>query len=193
MDQAARILAVLAIITALSEMLSRLLVLFLGTNLPLFHISTMIELFMCTLYFIVTINVRHKMAVLIVSAILILLAGIGNIVFLQPIVKLNTYMLLFEAYCIMAMSLLALFYIMRDESVSHIFRYPHFWFWTLILTLWATNFCYWGFYQIMGNEKVFRYFYVAANYQIFLNTVAYAGIAFVFTMNYKKKLWQEQQ
>ncbi len=177
LDTALRFIVILLILTVLSESVSYTLVGLekYGVRYSLFHVYSVLQLLLISLFFIYAIKPYHYRKLIVVASILCPLIGILNIIYLQPIDKLNTNMLMFESFAINAMSLFYIYWAVKNTSIKRLFKHAHFQMSLLFIFIWSCTFFFWAFISVLyiGEWKYVNY----ASYVIMMvNIIVYGGI-----------------
>lgn len=145
---------------------------------PVYHVYCVIDFFLMTLFFFKTIFATIRYLYINLAAITILTIGLLNCFFFQPITKLNSNMLVLESFCVIIMSLFALYKILIDDTVTIVFKHPNFWFWVFFLILYTGTFFFWS--CIVPLSKNYKIIDKAQDIQVFINVIVYFGIGSVF-------------
>jgi hypothetical protein len=120
-----------------------------------------------------------------ISTFFLVLIGLSNALFLQPVLTLNSNVLILKAFTISAMSMYALYTILLDSKITYPERYQHFWFWALFLLLNSGSFFFWATVKILDKGGHFIDF--AQSVQMIINIIVYGGIFIIF-LKYPKNL-----
>lgn len=177
LDTALRFIVILLMLTVTSETASYILVELkeYGMRYSFFHIYSILQLLLISLFFIYAIKPYHYRKLIVVASALSPLMGILNIIYLQPIDKLNTNMLMFESFAINAMSLFYIYWAVKNTSIKRLFKHAHFQMSLLFIFIWSCTFFFWAFISVLyiGEWKYVNY----ASYVIMMvNIIVYGGI-----------------
>ncbi len=185
LDTALRFIVILLILTVISESASYILVEFkeYGIRYGVFHIYSVLQLILVSLYFIYAIKPYHYRKLVLVACILCPLIGILNIIYLQPIDKLNNYMLMVESLAINTMSLYYVYWLIKRHITQNLFKLSHFQITLSLLTLWSSTFFFWALVPVLDDSN-WEYLKLATYIHAIINILVYSGIALVlYTQN----------
>jgi hypothetical protein len=177
-DRGTVVILVVLVLTIMNEVLSSLGGQFTYYKSYFYHVFNLLQLMLITVYFANTIKFRNKGVIALVCFSYFVLEVL-NVIFLQPLAKLNTNFISLECLLVVPMALYTLFKILIDDSVEKIQAYVHFWLWTILLLLFSSSFFFWQFVVYFYKHNML--FYNISNYvhQI-ANLILYTGILFVF-------------
>jgi hypothetical protein len=180
-DAAARILSALMCCALINECAAYYLARQYHNNLPLYAFYCFLEYGLLCLYFNRIIDVFVKRGIGVYIAIGGISLGILNLVFIQNINTLNSYFLFFEDLSVIALSLFTFFRLLLKHDSLHLYRYPHFWFITILTFFWSITFLNWGLYDYFNLEL--RQEAWKINFGILLvGIVTYSGFGLVFLL-----------
>ena len=120
LDKALRFIAILLVLTVISETASYILVELkeYGVRYSVFHIYSMLQLLLISLFFIFAIKPYHYLKLIFAGIVLCPTIGIINIIYLQPLDRLNTNMLMFESFAINSMALYFIYYTIKNSQAN---------------------------------------------------------------------------
>jgi hypothetical protein len=121
-------------------------------NLWLYTIYSFVEFVILCVYFQNVIDVFLKRKIGIYIAAFGIIFGIINVLFLQHIDSFNSYFLLFEGLLVIGMSLFAFFRLLLKHDSLKFYKYPHFWFISILIFFWSITFLSWGLYDYINLE-----------------------------------------
>lgn len=149
---------------------------------PVYNIYGFIEFFMVCWYFNNTIDVFFKKNIGIYIGIAGVCLGILNMIFLQPIVILNSYYLFLEGTCIIGMALFSFFRLLLQHEQLRLYRYPHFWFTSVLLFYWSLTYLTWGLFNLLIMKLHYDWvdIFIAC-----VSIITYIALALIFLF-YKK-------
>jgi len=179
-DKASKVIIPLLAITFISEIIVWFLNLYKNIywkNIE-YHIFAVIEFFIVSIYFFRTIKFKKIKDATIFCGISYPALGIINLLYVEPLYKINSYYITFESFFVIAMSLYALYVIFQDDTIYRVPRYPHFWFWTIFLFYFSSTFFFWSCIRTLFRMHS-SYYYVALYVQALMNVITYSGIAVV--------------
>lgn len=180
LDKALRIIVLLLVAISISELLSFIAIEFKKYALRylIYHVYSVIEVFLQTLFFIYAIKPRNIKQCILLSTWMWPAIGLLNMLFLQPWNQLNTNMLMFESFATITMCLYFIYWLVKEDVVKNIFRHSHFIVAILLLLLWSGTFFFWAFVKVL--YKHYQSFYYILDYaQNIINIVVYGGIGAV--------------
>jgi len=178
-DNATKVLLLLLCITTISEIICLIRVENHKGKAPVYHIYTIIEILLTTAYFLKTIKSYHFSRYMLISATIWPVLGMLNLVYLQPLHKFNSNILMLESICIIAMSLYSLYKILLNDTLHNVLKYPHFWIWSLQLFYWSSSFFFWGYYEVLM-QRGWSLMPSFAKAQAIINILVYFGIGLTF-------------
>jgi len=183
-DNALKIVSALMIITFLNELISLVVSYVFKTKSFIFHFYNIIELTLYIYYFINFIYEKPKKWSLPIAFLISAVLGIGNLVFYQPLHKLNTNMLMIECTICIFMSLYALFVLFKSDKILNIYD-SHLLIWSSILILMTGTFFFWaGFETLVQQHPTYKM--PLYEIQSYINITAYAGICAGLLLSPKK-------
>ena len=136
-DLASKILVVLVCCGFINEIAAYYLAIKYHTNMALYTVYAFIEFGLLCLYFNSVIDVFAKKNIGIYIAVGGIVLGVTNMIFVQHLDSLNSFFLLFESLMVIGMSLFAFFRLLLKHDSLTLYRYPHFWFISIILFFWV--------------------------------------------------------
>ena len=147
LDHASKIFAILVCTSALSEFIGYFFATKYHNNLPVYAVNSLLEFGIICLYFnnIIDLFIRNNIGIYIGGVGI--LWGVTNIVFLQGLNKVNSYFLVFEGLCIIGMCLFAYVRLLLHHDQLRLYKYPHFWFITILMIYWSMIFLTWSLYN----------------------------------------------
>ncbi len=181
MDTATKVFLVLMGVTVISELTAIYVAGKYHNNMPVYAVFSIVEFALVSLYFGQSIDVfSMKKAGYIIASIGIV-AGVLNLLFLQGITKFNSYFLVFEGIGIIGLALFSFFRLLLAKDELKLYRYPHFWFATILAFFWSVTLLNWSLYDyIMTYHKdiigVVRWSIYA------VNMITYSAISCVFIL-----------
>jgi hypothetical protein len=170
-----KIMAILMLITLISEPIALFANIRLRNNLPVYHIFNPIEFLLISLYFNCSLRYFRKKNIGLIAGITGVVLSVLNTLFIQRITTINSFFLLFEGTAIIIYCLLSIHQLLLNEE--HLpYRFAHFWITLCCLIYWSSTFTGWGLYAILSisDGAVLTYFSMiltAANF------IFYLGIA----------------
>lgn len=183
-DKCGKLILLLLIITLISESIGLILILLKKSKFPLYHFFVPVEILLYTIYFILLIKPYNNLRYILASSIFWPLAGMLNMIFLQPMHKLNSNMLIIENVVVVAMALYALYKILLNDKIVNVLNYPHFWVWTFSLIYECYAFFFWALFESLIRRSPYRM--VIIDSQDIINIALYVAICFSFFLYPKK-------
>ena len=170
----------LLVFSLINELLSLAFYEAYGNNAILHHIFSIVEILLTSYYFISALAPKRISRWMAVVTVIWPVLGAINIIWLQSVRQLNSYMLLAESFSITVMSMYALYRIMINDTIVNIFRHPHFLFASMQLLLWSSTFFFWGF-GVFLIYNGWKYSNLMMNLNILINIISYslASIGFL--------------
>jgi hypothetical protein len=187
-DKAMRIVVVLLIAQLVSEIIAYSLGVMQHYNLryTMYHVYNIVEMFLQALFFIYAIRPLYNKKQVATAAALSILFGLLDILFLEPINTLNKDFIMLEGFCTITLSLYFIYWLLKNDVVNNIFRYPHFWIASFLLLLWSVTFFFWVFVAFLYSSQ-WPYINIAMYIQAIVSIIAYFGIGLVL-FYYPKQL-----
>ena len=183
LSKADRWICLLLLATVIEEYIARYYQVVYHNNFPTYHFYTPIELSIIAFYFVSSFKIKSPILwgsiICIVSCTLAAL----NTIYLQPLLKFNSYFLLFEGIMVISLCLIAFYKILiRDDIKPN--KMVNFWLTISFLFYWSFTYVDFGVFgkleQVSGSlVKYFTFTLSAAN------LLFYLSIAFVLFF-YKK-------
>lgn len=188
LDPALRIIVILLILTVLSESVSYALVELeeYGIRYSMFHIYSMIQLLLISLFFIYAIKPYHYRKLIVLAFVSCPLIGILNIIFFQPIDKLNNFMLMFESFAINSMALYFIYYTIKNTGTRNIFKDIHVRIALLLLVMWSSTFFFWAFISVLFIGD-WQYADTASHFFMIINILIYGCLGILIYTTSKIK------
>jgi len=181
LDAASKVLAILVCCAFVNEGAAFYLEKKYHNNLPLYAIYCLIEFFILCLYFnkIIDVFIRRNFGIYI--GIFGIVLGALNIIFVQHMNNLNSYFLLFEGLSVIGMSLFAFFRLLLKYDTFYLYKYPHFWFISILIFFWSITFITWGLYDYINLKLGHRAWKI--NFGILtVGVITYVSFGCVFLM-----------
>lgn len=148
------------------------------SNLVIYSISAMLELLIICLYFnqsVARLKAKNRGVVI---AIIGLILGILNALFLQPLNSINSNFLFLECLIIVSLALYAIFRMLIIQDIK-LRKERHFWFASTFLFYQCCSIWYWGSYvTITTNYKDGAVYLTIAN--LLVNIIVYTSFAILF-------------
>lgn len=152
LDTASKILSILICCALINEYAAYYLAIKYKNNLALYDIYSIIEFGILCLYFNKVIDVFIEKKIGIYIGIGGIIFGIMNLIFIQHLNSFNSYFLLFEGLSVIGMCLFAFFRMLLKYDSLKLYKYPHFWFISIILFFWSITFLTWGLYEYITQQ-----------------------------------------
>ena len=184
LDRPAKIILAMLVLEVVNEIIAFIFAKKFHNNMPVYNINNIIELFLATLYFNYVISSFRKNNFGIKLAILFIILGILNYIYLQPLTAFSVNFLLFEGFCIIAMSLIAFYRFLLVQEDLQLYRFPHFWFISIFLFFWSITYLNWGLFPIIVNK-------ISGIYIWIVNVISYGSIGLVYLFYPKMKITHE--
>jgi len=150
-------------------------------NLPVYAIYNIIEFCFICLYFNTSIDVFAKNNTGYYIGGIGIIWGIANIIFLQGFNKVNSYFLLFEGLSTIGICLFAYFRLLFHHDQLRLYKYPHFWFTTILMIFWSIIFLNWSLYNYVSIRYKEASWIVNVSI-LFVNILNYLSISCVFIL-----------
>jgi len=176
-------LVILLLFTLCSEVLADYFRKAFHNNMPVYHFFNPLQYLLIVLYYNFSLPLLKKMRIGLWLSGFGILLGIISTVYFQNIHEFPSVFLLFEAFCIIVLSMISYFVMFLKEDFEPT-RYALFWFTSLMLFYWSFTFVIWGMISIFIKELPDDMKFVYPLLSI-INFIYYGGIGIVF-LNYKK-------
>ncbi len=179
LDRASRVICLLITATFIAESIAFYTGMVYRNNMPVYSIFNILQLMLICLYFNYSIDMFFKRHVGVWLAILVLVLGICNICFLQPLDQFNSYFLIFESVLVIFLCIFAYTRLLFTVEDLRLRAYPHFWFLSIGFAFWSFTLVNWAMYdyfieQSQGDTHFVNLFIV------FVNLLTYSGTGIVF-------------
>jgi hypothetical protein len=185
-----RLLAVLTVLTLLSELIARYVASIIMDNSIVYHFFTPVEFLFYVLIYKQFFSNKKWNYILWICFILFVLAEILNTIFYQPLSVTNTNIIILESVLLVVFSLSLFIKIRESDYDGDLIKEGIFWFNSAVLFYYACSILIWGFHSIkvyyMKNPPMFIY-----NFLQILSGLLYAVYAFatgINSTNAKKRL-----
>lgn len=185
LDKSSKIIIILLALTLITEFVSYIADRLFGNNFPVFHVFTVLELILFSFYFIQLNQLLRQNFFIILPFLWVFIAGL-NIYFFEPLLTLNTNMLIIEGFSISVMAIYSLYRIMMDNKITVPYQNIHFWILALMLILWCSTYFFWSFYKILA-ETQWPYWNIIHQFHWLINVIVYLGISLVYIFIPKKE------
>lgn len=180
MDRSTKILVWYIGTTCLVEWLAVGATILYRNNLIIYHLYSIIQLFLISFYFNSVSKRFRKNNLMLSVGIVGIVIGILNSLFIQtPWKYLNTNFLMLESFVIIAMSLFTFYELLASDEVD-IGRNPVFWFSALFLVFWSFTFFHWLIGLTMHDQATLIAYMIWS-----ISVLIYSGFAVVF-LSYRK-------
>jgi hypothetical protein len=180
-DAASKILTVLICCTLVIECAAYYLALKYHHNLELYSIFSIVEFNFLCLYFNNVIDVFRKKNIGVYLGISGTVLGILNLIFLQHLNSMNSYFLFLEGFLVIGMCLFAFFRLLLKTDYIQLYKYPHFWFISILVFFWCITFLNWGLYNYI-NVKLQHAAWKINIALLVINDITYVAIGLVFLL-----------
>lgn len=156
-------------------------------NLAVYAIYGFFEIALVSLYFNYSIKVFRKHNIGFYIASVVILMGILNTIFIQPLNTLNTNYIFLECLVVVSMSLFSIYrLIIEDKNNLKLSKEVHFWFPCIFILEWCGNFLSWGLYDYF-QEEMKDSAYILNNSLYVVNIIVYLSFAAVIFFYPKMK------
>jgi len=183
-DNASRIISILLCCAFLNEGAAYFLAKWQHNNLALHNIYCFIEFGLLSLYFNYIIDVFAKRNIGIYIGVAGVLISFFNAFYIQDVNVLNSYFLFFEGLAVIGMSFFAFFRLLVKNDGLNLFKYPHFWFLTILVFFWCITFMSWGLYDYI-NLKFQNTVFNINTILLAIGVITYTSLGIVFILYHK--------
>ncbi len=177
-----RLLAVLVVLTLLSELTAKYVAYILHNNNMVYHFFTPVEFLFYVLIYQQFFSSKKWNYILWLCFAILVFSEIFNTIFFQPLNVDNTNILILESIFLVAFSLSLFIKISESEYHQHLLKEGIFWFNSAVLFYYAFNILIWGFHSIqvynLKNPPMFIY-----NFILVFSGLLYAIYAFATGLN----------
>lgn len=188
LDGASRILLLMISIGLSNEIIAYYFAKVYHNNMKVYNSYSIVELFILSLYFDKSIAIFQKWHIGIYIGSIGVVLGITNFLFLQSLSSFSTNYLLFEGFCIILMALIAFYYLLLNQDDLRLYRYPHFWFTSILLFFWSVTYVTWGIFPIIHSKENVK---LVGTFLSVVNAISYIAITLVFLLYPKMKVTNE--
>ena len=184
-----RMIVVMLVITSVSELCCFILVCFhkYTARLSIYHFYNIVQAILITSFFIFAIKPERNKKISIINILFWILAGIVNLLFFQPLNKLNSNMLILESFFIITFSLYFIYNTLKSDITDNIFGQINFRMALILLVYWSSNMFFWAFIKVLNGmhwKHIGELIYIQAIFEI----VVYVSTAFVIFDSTRKKV-----
>ena len=184
-------LIVILLIYGLSEeLLCDFYRMFYHNNIRIFHLSAPLEFFIICLYYNYAIAYFKKRKLGIWIGIFGIILGLVNTLYIQDLNTFPSVFMLFEAFCIIGLSMYSYFTLFRQEDLV-LKKSVQFWATSLFLLFWSFTFVIWGVRGIVTQDSPYI-IKLAFPLLCAINMVYYGGFLVIF-INYNKLIPSGEQ
>lgn len=139
LDYGAKVIYELLVLSLLTEILAVFFAYRYRNNTPVINISNLLQSFFICLYFNYCIKIFRKRHIGVYIGLFSIIAGILNMVFLEPINTYNSNYFLFQTILVFALGII--FYIqMLSLPYFKLQTNPHFWFIVVLISFYVLNY-----------------------------------------------------
>lgn len=186
LDRAASIFALLMGLTFVEETLAYYCAIKYHNNIPVLRIFSIVEMAMLSIYFNYCIAVFRARALGWYIAALSILAGLIDLLLLEPIDHLSGFYMNFQALVIISIALFAHYQFLSRHGYRPVSPEPHFWISTVLLFFWSVTYLNWALYDLftimLKDNKIL------VDYSIYaVNVTSHLAIAIIFIRYPKSK------
>jgi hypothetical protein len=178
MDIGTKIFYYLTILGLVSESLAYYAAFRYTDNLPVYNISSIIELFLLCLYFNYTIAIFRKRNFGWMIAVFSLIAGIINNFFIQSLHGISTNFLFYQAFVTITLSIISLSTFIKMDGPREAKKEVHFWLPVILIFSWS--FTYLLFSLIAFYKKNVPAGVVLLLFLVSISTNMAIGLVFLF-------------
>ncbi len=187
LDHASRIFTIYIWFSVASEIIARSVGRIYHNNMPVYAVYSVIEFVFLCVYFNNIIDVFKPRNIGYHIAGIGVALGLYNMVYVQGIFRLNSYFLIFEAICIISMSLFFFARMFLQHGQLRLHKYHHFWFAAILSFFWSITFIQWGLYEYI-NVKYPRYVAIDNAAIVVVSMVSYLSMICVYLFYPKMQL-----
>jgi hypothetical protein len=180
-DLATKILAIFLVGTYVNEVLVALAAVKYHNNYPLHALYCLFEFATVSLYFNYSIDVFRKRNIGLKIGIVGVLVGICNIAFIEGLLKMNHYFLIYEGVFIIGMGMFSFLRMLGSEESTKIHLDPHFWFTAIFVCFWVVSMTKWSLNDYLAIHYSYYSILVSVGV-IFFSMFLYLCFAVVFLL-----------
>jgi len=170
-----KIFSHLLLLTLLAETTANFVAIKYHNNMTVYSLYNPVQLFFTCWYFNQSIAILRKHNI----GILGILAGIADIIFLEPFGQSNKNFLFFEGVVIISLSLLSFARMMLERR--DLMRNPHFWMGIILSFFWTISFCNQGLYNYLM-VRFPKYVGIAGYSILVVGLITYGSFALMFLL-----------
>lgn len=189
LDQSSRVFAVYVWISSLNEIIGTYAAIVYHSNMPVYAFYCLIEFTMISIYFNSSIDVFKKNSIGYLIAMLGIIIGLINIIFIQGVHILTSYFLVFEGIFIIGMGLFSFFRLLLNDDQLQLYKYSHFWFTTILVFFWSITFITWALYDYFVKHHNGISYIIGFLIRI-VGSIFYASIGCIFFLYPKMKRYE---
>jgi len=188
-DKKVKIIYYLLVATTIWETIGYILKVLIDRKAPVYHFSCVLSLIFVSIYFIKSIEIKNEKNAILFSTLTFTTIGVIDTLCFETITQLNSNMLIFRGFVLIAISLYALYKIFTNDKLDNIYKNVHFWLWALILFLYGSSYFFWSYIKILSNDGMGKYQNILLDIHGLTNVIVYGGFFLIFSL-YPKKFTQ---
>lgn len=187
-----RIIVIMLVVTSVSELCCSVAGMYhkYFIKLSIYHFYNIIQASLISAYFIYAIKPSHMQRIMVFNSIFWIVAGVANLLFLQPLGTLNSNMLVLESFGLITMSLYFIYYILKNDLAYNILRFVHFRMAFIMLVYWSSTLFFWAFVRIFWRDH-WQHVLMLMYIQSVIEIMVYSGIAATLYYSGRKKAGNE--
>jgi hypothetical protein len=183
-----KILTAVVGLTFLSEAISRYLAITIRNSNPPYHFFCCIEYLGFALIYANLLKQKSVRKMILFSIPIFILSSLFNTIFVQQLFVLPSNSLLIEHIIITIFSLILFFQMAHYPAQMNILKQDIFWFNTVVLVYFASDFLIWAFYNFYLRNKINNHFLVVFSYSINLLFYVVLGLSIWLNMNKRQSV-----
>jgi len=182
MDPGARIFFYLCVLSLTVESLAYYMAFRYHNNLVVYNLSSIIELFLISVYFNYTIESFRKRNIGLIIGLIGVIVGVVNNFFIQSIYRITYLFLFYQSLVIITMSIISLAAFLKPDDSRQIKNEVHFWLPVILIFFWSLSYLFFSvinFYsvrlKVVAPEIILILFLIGV-----LTNIAIATIFFLY-------------
>ncbi len=146
-DKASRFICILVWSGLLTELVARYASVRYHNNMPVYAVTRFVGFAFISMYFNYSIDVFRKHHIGYLIAAIVILTGVANSIWYQPLATLNTLYIFLECISVVCMSLYSFYRLLLPNTTIRLHEQVHFWIPCIFVFNWCGTLSCWGLYD----------------------------------------------
>ncbi|WP_118973940.1 hypothetical protein [Taibaiella koreensis] len=185
-DKASRFICILVWTGFLAELVARYASVRYHNNMPVYAINRLVEFGLISLYFNYSVDVFTKHRVGYIIGAIVILIGVANSIWYQPLNTLNTLYIFLECIGVVCMSLYSFYRLLLTNTSIRLHERVHFWIPCIFVFNWCGTLSCWGLYDYF-RKGITEKLPILNISLVLINTLTYLAFGLIFLLYPKMK------